>query len=245
MTPEQFQNNRIPFVQPFGDINLATILIIGHDPRLQNSQAKAEKPFFFEYLERYQTRPTYGPQAQKYDLAHAVWDYVNELADRPIPLKQLFITNLCNVFLPSSQGKGTVLIPDEQSEHGVEELRQIALNGKFRLILPMSVQVFYHLCRLGFVDEQNETISTFIHKAHPAVRKSDLGVYASIGTAPFLDMCGKLFHHRGIPLIPIVHVKQWPLKSRFVRYSEPMESAKRGVRTALSLSCYYELSHIP
>jgi hypothetical protein len=81
-------------VQPYGDLNLATILIIGHDPRLQHSQTEAERVFFFEYLEKYQYRPTYGPDARKYDLAHAVWDYVNDLADCCIPLEQLFVTNL-------------------------------------------------------------------------------------------------------------------------------------------------------
>lgn len=223
-------------VQPYGDLNLATILIIDHDPRLQNSMAEAEKAFFFEYLERFPARPTYGPDTRKYDLAHAVWDYVNELADRCIPLEQFFVTNLCNEFLPSSQGRGTVLIPDKLAERGVNEIRQIVSNGNFRLILPMSVQVFYHLCRLGFIDEDDETILTFIHKARPVDSKVDQGVYKTNGIAPFLDVCGKLFHHRGIPLIPIVHVKQWPLKARFIRYIKPMESAKREVRAALKFT---------
>jgi hypothetical protein len=223
-------------VQPYGDLNLATILIIGHDPRLQNSQAEVEKAFFFEYLEKYPDRPTYGPDARKYDLAHAVWDYVSELAGRQIPLDQLYVTNLCNDFLPSSQGRGTVLIPDELAERGVSEIRQIVSSGNFRLILPMSVQVFYHLCRLGFLDEEDETILTFIHKSRPVFSKVEQGVYKTTVTAPFLDVCGKLFHHRGIPVVPVVHVKQWPLKTRFVRYTEPMESAKREVRRAISIA---------
>jgi hypothetical protein len=65
---------------PFGNLQTATILLIGHDPRLQNSQAEAEKAFFFECIEKYPARPTYGPLARKYDLAHAVWDYVNDLS---------------------------------------------------------------------------------------------------------------------------------------------------------------------
>jgi hypothetical protein len=223
-----------PIVQPYGDLNLATILLIGHDPRLQHSLAEAEKAFFFEYLEKYQYRPTYGPDARKYDLAHAVWDYVNDLADRCIPLEQLFVTNLCNEFLPPSQGRGIVLISDHLAERGVSEIRKNVSHGNFRLILPMSVQVLYHLCRLGFLDEEEETILTFTHKARPVTSKLEQGVYKSTGTAPFLEMCGRLFHHRDIPLIPIVHVKQWPLKKRFVRYTEPMESAKREVRTAIS-----------
>jgi hypothetical protein len=223
-------------VQPYGDRNLAAILVIGHDPRLQNSLAEAEKAFFFEHLEKYSSRPTFGPDARKYDLAHAVWDYVNELAGRCIPLEQLFVTNLCNEFLPSSQGNGTVLIPDKLAERGVYEISQIISHGNFRLILPMSVQVFYHLCLLSFLDEKDETSLSFIHKACPVDRMVDRGIYATTGIAPFLDVCGKLFHHRGIPLVPIVHIKQWPIKARFVRYTKPMESAKREVRRALSLS---------
>ena len=35
---------------PFGDLHKATILVIGHDPRLQKSMAEAEYAFFFEFL---------------------------------------------------------------------------------------------------------------------------------------------------------------------------------------------------
>lgn len=223
-------------VQPFGDPTIASILIIGHDPRLQNSLAEAEKAFFFEYLEKHQVRPSYQPDARKYDLAHAVWDYVSELAGCRILLDQLYVTNLCNEFLPFSRERGTVLIPDNLAECGVYEISQIVSHGNFRLIMPMSVQVFYHLCRLGFLDEKDETILTFIHKAGPIISKAEKGVYKTTGTAPFLNVCGKLFHHRGIPLIPIVHVKQWPLKARTARYSAPMELAMSEARKALSRS---------
>jgi len=221
--------------QPFGNLQSATILVIGHDPRLQNSQAEAEKAFFFEYLEKYQVRPNYGPNDRKYELAHAVWDYVSDLVGLKINLDQFWVTNLCNEFLPSSHGKGTVLIPNKLAEDGVDSIRQIVSNGNFSLILPMSVQVFFHLCRLNFIDEKDENILSFVNKALPAPMKADQGVYSTIGKAPFLEVCGKLFHHRGIPLVPIVHVKQWPLKPHFVRYTEPMELAKRAVRKALSI----------
>jgi len=221
-------------VKPYGNVNSATILIIGHDPRLQNSQAEAQKPFFFEYLENFQDRPTYGPDASKYNLAYKVLDYVNNLAGRQIPLDQLYVTNLCNEFLPSSKGHGTVLIPDELAEQGVEAIRKIVSAGHFRLILPMSVQTFYHLCRLGFLDAEGEEISTFIEKARPAARMAANGVYATSGKAPFLEVCGRRNQHQGIPLIPIVHVKQWPLKARSSHYIEPMQSAEQEVRKALS-----------
>lgn len=219
--------------QPFGNLKTAKILVIGHDPRLQNSLAEAENPFFFEYLIRFQNRPSYGPDARKYDLAHAVWDYVNELAGQGLSLDQLYVTNLCNEFLPSSRGSGTVLISDELATRGVEAIKAIVLQGNFRLILPMSVQTFYHLCRLSFLDEEDERISTFIEKAAPAPNKANQGVYVSSGKAPFLAVCGRRFHHQGIPVVPVVHIKQWPLKARAIRYTEPMQQAKLEVRKAL------------
>lgn len=61
-------------VRPFGDLATATILIIGHDPRLQRSQTEAEIAFFFDYLTR--PRPKSRPEARKYDLAQAVTDHL-------------------------------------------------------------------------------------------------------------------------------------------------------------------------
>ena len=37
-------------VRPFGNPGRATIMVIGHDPRLQQSQAEADVAFFFDYL---------------------------------------------------------------------------------------------------------------------------------------------------------------------------------------------------
>jgi hypothetical protein len=234
MIPEQIESQKISSVHPFGDLNTATILIIGHDPRLQHSQAEAEYPFFFEYLKKYPSRPTYGPDSHKYALAHAVWDYVCDLAGRPITLDQLFITNLCNKFLPSAKGGGTVLIPDPLALRGVIALQQIISEGNFNVILPMSVQVFYHLCRLGFLDEKNGMILAFMQRASPVTRKANQGVYVTSGKAPFLEVCGQLFHHSGIPLIPILHVKQWPLGKRTARYLGPMNLAKSSIMTVLA-----------
>jgi hypothetical protein len=223
-------------VQPYGDLKSASILIIGHDPRLQNSMAEAEQAFFFEYLEKYQSPPKSPPEARKYELAYAVWQYVNMLAGRDVPLAELYVTNLCNEFLPPSPGTGTVLIPDEAALHGVEAISKVISQGNFRLILPMSQQTFYHLCRLGFLDEADETISAFIPKAKPSPRKVAQGVYVSSGKAPFLEVCGRRFHHRGIPLVPVLHVKLWPLKAQAIRYTGPMDLAKREVKEVLALA---------
>jgi hypothetical protein len=99
----------------------------------------------------------------------------------------------------------------------------------------MSVQVFFHLCWLDFLGEDENKILSFINNACPTSMKEDQGIYVPIGKTPFLEVCGRLFHLPGIPLVPIVHVNQWPLKAYFVRYNGPMESAKREVRKALSI----------
>jgi len=216
-------------VKPFGDINSATVLVIGHDPRLQRSQAEAEVAFFMDYLARPQ--PAYRPEARKYGLARAVWEYVNSLAGRHVPLADLYVTNLCNEFLDHAPGSGTVLIPDDVAKRGVEQIAQIVAAGHFKCILPMAVQPFYHLCHWGFIDEGNsELIVQFVAGARPRASKAEQDIYVQAGRAPFLDVCGRRFHHRGVPLVPIVHVKQWPLKPRMVRYTEPMQRAQHEIR---------------
>ncbi len=218
-------------VNPFGDVNKATILVIGHDPRLQRSQAEASVAFFLDYLDC--PRPTWPPEARKYDLAKALWDYIGELAGRTIPLAELYVTNLCNEFLEHAPDSGTVLIPDDKAQRGVEEIAQTAAAGKFKVILPMAVQPFYHLCRLGFLDEDSELVRQFLAGACPRPDKAAQGVYVQSGKAPFLAVCGQRFHHQGVPVVPIVHVKQWPLKGRTIRYEEPMQRAGQEIQAAL------------
>jgi hypothetical protein len=218
-------------VKPFGDLKTATILIIGHDPRLQRSGAEAEVAFFFDYPAR--PRPTSRLEARKYDLAQAVCNYVNELAGREVPLVDLYVTNLCNEFLEHTPGSGTVLIPDARARRGVEQIAQIVAAGRFKVILPMAVQTFYHLCRLGFIDEDSELVSRFINAALPRASKAVQGIYETVGEAPFLAVCGQRLHHRGVPVVPIVHVKQWPLNARMVRLKEPMRQAQQQIRAAL------------
>jgi hypothetical protein len=217
-------------VKPFGDPKTATILIIGHDPRLQRSSAEAEVAFFFDYLAR--PRPTSRPEARKYDLAQAICNYVNELAGREVPLTELYVTNLCNEFLEHAPGSGTVLIPDAQARRGAEQISQIVAAGRFKVILPMAVQTFYHLCRLGFIDEDSELVSSFVNAARPRVSKAGQAICETAGKAPFLTVCGQRFHHRGVPVVPIVHVRPW-LRARMTRHEGPMWQAQQQVRAAL------------
>lgn len=219
----------------FGDLDQATTLVIGHDPRLQHSQAEAEYAFFFGYLGG--PRPTYGPSAAKYDLAKTVWDYVSELAGCQVSLEALYVTNLCNTFLAHTPGSGTVLIPDELARRGTEQIAQAVAAGRFKIILPMAVQTFYHLCRWEFIDERSDLVDRFLAGARPQPPKAAQGIYVQSGQAPFLAVCGRRFHHQGVPVVPIVHIKQWPLRARMVKYTGPMQQAQQQVRAVLS-SCF-------
>ena len=220
-------------VKPFGNPDTATILVIGHDPRLQRSKAEAKVAFFLDYLAR--PRPTHRPEAKKYGLAQAVWGYVSELAGRDTPLTELYVTNLCNEFLEHTPGSGTVLIPNALAQRGVEQIVQTVAAGHFKVILPMAVQTFYHLCRQGFIGKDSELVTRFVHAARPQPDKAKRGIYQQSGRAPFLAVCGQIFHHHGVPVVPIVHVKQWPLKPKMVRYTEPMEQAKQHVSALLAM----------
>ncbi len=63
-------------------------------------------------------------------------------------LEALCVTNLCNEFLKPSPGSTTVLIPDDIARRGMDKTVQTIAAGHFSVVLPMSQQVFYHLCRL-------------------------------------------------------------------------------------------------
>ena len=217
---------------PFGDLDTAVIMVIGHDPRLQRSRTQAAYAFFLDYLTR--DRPEPCSEQRKYDLAQAVMDYLGYLAGRQVSPSKIYATNLCNEYLPK-MGSGTVLIPDDMAKRGVAAICEAVTAAKrLRVILPMAVQPFYHLCRHGFVEDWPELVAAFRKGACPSENKAAELVYQPTGKAPFLAVCGQLFHHKDTPVVPIVHVKQWPLKAQFVRYTEPMALAARHVRQALN-----------
>ena len=64
--------------KPYGNPKQAQVFVIGHDPLLQRSEAKAETAFYLDYLER--DYPTRQGERRKYELARAVVDYIRHLA---------------------------------------------------------------------------------------------------------------------------------------------------------------------
>jgi hypothetical protein len=217
--------------KPFGNPETATIFVIGHDPRLQYSVAEAEFAFFLQYLLK--PKPTWKPEAKKYELAQGVVNYISQVCGQSVSLPELLVTNLCNEFLPHTPNSGTVLIPEDLAKQGVEDIGRLVNRGRFQLILSMAVQPFYHLCRLGFIDDDTDTIKQFVTSARPNPTKAKQSIYVPTGKAPFLTVCGQPFHHQHVPVVPILHVKQWPLKKSMIRYAEPMQQAAQAVAEAL------------
>jgi hypothetical protein len=221
-----------PECRPFGDPATARVFVIGHDPRLQKSDAQAASVFFLDYLEP--GRPTFGPEAAKYDLASAAVEYMRYLTGGEVPLAEMYFTNLCNEFLPHPRKRGTVLIPDEVADRGIAAIEKALAHGKPQAIIPMSLQVFYHLARSGFVAMEHGERERFLRKAAPKPGDGQGGAYVQSTPRTFLDVCGRQFLHGSIPVVPVLHVKTWPLKGRFKAYESAMQNAAANIQRSLA-----------
>lgn len=220
--------------RPYGNARKASALVIGHDPGLQNSKAQANYAFFLDYLQK--PVPSKPSERRKYDLASSVVDYIRHLTSSLLELKGMYFTNLCNEFLDRPLGKGTVLIPDEYTDRGAHEIEATLERGSFKVILPMAPQVFYHLVRMGFVTDSDEQLKQFQRQAKPKLAARARKVYVPVGRSPFLMVCGKKYHHRRdrVPIIPILHIKQWPLnESMKPHYGPLMEMTVANVFSCL------------
>ena len=220
--------------RPFGNIDKARILVIGHDPRLQRSDAQAQYAFFLNYLE--EPRQTRSSERRKYDFASSVVNYIRHLGGPSVALEDMFFTNLCNEFLERPIAGGTVLITDDAAERGIQAIEGILLSGSFKVILSMAPQVLYHLVRLDFVTNPDENLLAFLKTARPSPAATIKRAYVPVGRNPFLEVCGRKYYHRsdGVPIIPIVHVKQWPLNNRMEPHYGPlMRMAATNARACL------------
>lgn len=155
---------------------------------------------------------------------------------RPTRLEQMYFTNLCSEILDHPSSGGTVLIRDDVADRGIQAIENALSLGSFNVILPMSPQVFYHLARTGFVADSDENLGRFLKKAQLKPAISERGAYEPTAKSPFLLVCGRRYHHRNdlTPIIPIVHVKQWPLNSRMNNHCGPlMKEAMVNIRRSL------------
>lgn len=209
--------------KPYGDLQKAKVYVIGHDPRLKNSDTAAKYVFFLDLLES--SPPGGGSQKAKYNLACSVIEYVMRLTSWRLSINEMYFTNLCNEFLPHAPKGCTVLISDEVADSGIREIENTIASGAPKLILPMSLQVFYHMVRADFVTGDKERLDTFIQKAIPREKWRNLGAYKESGAAPFLDVCGVVFYHNQVPVIPILHIKSWSRVNAKSRYFPLMNNA--------------------
>ena len=188
------------------------VLVIGHDPRLRESDTLAQYAFFADLF--FRPVPTKRSELAKYGLARAIYAYIGELTSYRYTANQLLLTNLCNVHLPHAPKGRVVLIPEDQAKRGLSDIRGLIDRAKIEVIFAMSEQVNYWLQALGFCVARTD----FLQRAEPKPRGRE-------STSPFYEpKVAKSFQliafrrhdtHVGIPLYPIVHVRSWPLRGPF------------------------------
>jgi hypothetical protein len=204
--------------KPFGDKSKTKVLVIGHDPRLQKSDSIADYCFFADYY--FRQVPILASEKRKYGLAKAIYDYVGWLTSNKLKPDEIMITNLCNRALPHAGNEKTVLIPGDAAIEGFEGIKGIIYESKIEFILAMTPQVNYWLQMLGLYS----STGNFVKNAEPKTKAAKLGYYEPVGKSPFLEICGKKYLAGNIPIYPILHVKQYPLKGRIAaNYNKRME----------------------
>ena len=203
--------------KPWGDLSRAKILVIGHDPRLQNYDTMAEYCFYADYF--FKEIPKRANELQKYKLAEAVFSYTSNLSNYKFLADEYYITNLCNIYLAHAPKGKTVLIPEETAKQGIEDIEQILEGSEIKLIFAMSEQVNYWLQKLGFYKAD----AKYLKMAEPREKGliSEQPYYEPQKSSAFKRICGnKYIVNEKYALFPIVHVKNYPLNRRFKRHYE-------------------------
>ncbi len=192
----------------FGDVSKGRVLVIGHDPGLQQSRTVAEYCFFADYF--FKPIPTQSRELAKYKFANSLFSYIGWLTSYKYAPNELIITNLCNKSLrraPEAEGK-TILIPEEYAKEGLENIKNILKSSQIEIILAMSQQVNYWLQKLGFYS----STENYLEQSRPKEKAAQNHYYEPVGKSPFLEICGNKYCVGTIPLFPVLHLKQYPLR---------------------------------
>jgi len=217
--------------RPWGSPETARVLVMGHDPRLQDSGTLADYCLFADYY--FRDKPTVRSELAKYQLAEALFVCIRDLTGGRISDKELLVTNLCNQPLRSPLGRRTVLLPRREVERGLRELRALLTGSQIRLIFSMSRQVNYWLQILGFYPAD----ARFVEESTPKEigTRSDPPYYEPSRPGAFKRICGKEFIADGqYSLFPILHVKSYPLKGKFGLYEAHYAACRTGVRKVIA-----------
>ena len=195
-------------------IETAKALVIGHDPRLQKSDTIAAFALFADYF--FRVKPTSPSEMRKYGLAKATFDQITDITNGNIIPKIMYVTNLCNYPLPRTPDK-TVLITIDKAKAGLENIKNILLNNPtIDYIFPMSMQVNYWLQKLGFYSSNNDFL--VLSEPREVGLLSNPPYYKPIQQKTFTLICGNIYTVTDgyQKVIPILHVKNYPLKGNFL-----------------------------
>lgn len=196
-------------------IDTARLLLVGHDPRLQQSNTIAEYVLFANYY--FDDIPESAHEKRKYGLAKSTFDHIVYLTNGKFKVETIFITNLCNSQLEHAPKGKTILITREKAEQGLVNIKRIlSENPTIEYVFPMSLQVNYWLQKFGFYNSGD----SFVEQSEPkeAGLTNNPPYYQPKIKRTFTMICGKVFNvtigHQKV--IPILHSKNYPLKGRFL-----------------------------
>lgn len=215
----------------WGNPEKAKILVIGHDPRLQNSPTIAGYCLFADY--RFRPQPSQKRERAKYRLAQNMYDCIKELTSGRYSDDEVLVTNLCNEILTSSPPNKINYIPLSKAKEGLKAIRVLLKNSDITLIFPMSQQVNYWLQKLGFYS----TNTAFVEKSEPKKigANNKPPYYTPSKSGAFKEICGNQYMaDNQYYLFPILHVKNYPLKGNFQIYKENYENCKKEILLTLS-----------
>ncbi len=209
----------IPTVKP-------RVLLIGHDPRLQNSDTIASTVLFADYY--FKKKPSGGSELKKYNLASSTFEQLLYLTNGTIKPEEVYITNLCNEVLPHAPKRKTVYISEDKAKDGLERIKKILTeNTEIEFVFPMSLQVNYWLQKLDFY-ESSEIFLKYSEPCEAGIQNIE-PYYKPKVDKSFLRICGQIFHTKNgnQKVIPILHSKNFPLNSRLIAYSPAYENIKK------------------
>ncbi|TVR84401.1 MAG: hypothetical protein EA412_00390 [Chitinophagaceae bacterium] len=202
--------------------NAPRALLIGHDPRLQNSDTQAEYVLFANYF--FDKTIKDRSFKSKYGLAASSFNQITNITSGKIKPEEVYITNLCNSALPHAPKGKTVYLPEDKAIEGFENIKRIITeNPGIEYIFPMSLQVNYWLQKLGLYDSNDD----FVEKSTPKTNGilNEPPYYEPKEKSTFQMICGNNYHvsEGAQTVIPILHAKCFPLNKQFRAYKPAYE----------------------
>ena len=202
----------------------AKALVIGHDPRLQESDTQAQYALFADFYFKEKEELNEPGDKAKYGLAKSTFDQILDITNGKIQPDEIYVTNLCNDSLPHAPKGKQVYIPRIKAEVGLANIRNILTNNPtIEYVFPMSLQVNYWLQKIGLYDSQTD----FVTLSEPVEDglNNDPPYFQPRRNRTFLLICGNVYLVKdgNQKIIPILHTKQYPLTKRTQAYGPAYE----------------------